>query len=66
MTCDLYIEKYLSNLHPLQIENIKEELYNKPNDYICPDIDMIYLSGQQANKGQKFKYTLGLSEELQE
>ena len=43
ITCDIYINKYLSDLNDFQLQRIKEELYGEPKDYLCPDIDTIYI-----------------------
>ena len=50
ITCDVYIEKYLSDLNSHQIASIKKEMYNTPRNYLCPDTDTVNISGQYYGK----------------
>ena len=46
ITCDTYINKYLSDLHNFQLKSITKEMYETPENYLCPDIDTISIYGQ--------------------
>ena len=45
ITCDKYIEKYLSHLTEREGQSLEDEFLQKPENYICPDTDTILLSG---------------------
>ena len=49
INCDEYITKYLSGLHSKQIESILAEMYDKAEEYKCPDIATIRLWGSLAS-----------------
>ena len=50
ITCDVFIDKYLSNLNSNQIFSIKKEMYPLPSLYLCPDTDIVNLSSQIYGK----------------
>ena len=50
LTCDEYITKYLSDLNEDQLSTIKSEMFNKPENFICPDLSVVSLSGTIIGK----------------
>ena len=49
ITCDKFIDKYLSDLSSKQLNSINYEMFKQPENFVCPDKDTYQLKVQNIN-----------------
>ena len=66
ISCDKYIEKYLSDLVITEQQDFSNELYKKPEKYICPDTGSFKIQGFLYPDWYSLQFELWLNDDTKE